>query len=491
MGKIELIREESIIQFGTGVLLRALPDFLIEKANSAGLNAGKVVAVKSTSSDVSLFKNSNCEFTVIEKGIRDGNLIRNPLKVRSVSRVLAAETQWEEVLDCARNPEISIVISNTTEAGLTYRDEDFRPGKAPQTFPGKLAACLFERFRTLGGKNTGMVVLPCELVVDNGRLLKEMVIRHSKMLIPAVNGSAKAVELFIDWIENENIFCNTLVDRIVPGGSEPGDLIKMDDTEYIDPLHTAAEPYLLWVIQGPESLKSKLKFVQADERIIITDNIQIYRERKLRILNGSNTHVAGVGFLAGCNTTFDTMEDSPVHEFTSKLILEEIVPTISGIVPDAVGYAHETMDRFRNPEIRYPLLQVALQYSSKMNSRNTETFFRFYEQTGKLPILSCLGLASFFVFYIPAGKKDGSYYGVRKGEPYNYRDDHTDFICGTMEHALKSGDFKSAVNDILKNTRIFTRDLSTLPGLTELICTMISDIRKSGMRKVLETVLQK
>ena len=491
MGNFDFKKKESTIQFGTGVLLRALPDFLLEKANSSGLSAGKIVAVKSTSSDVSQFHQRNCEFTVIEKGIRDGKVIRNPVKVRSVSRVLAAETQWEEVLDCARNPDIHIVISNTTEAGLTFRDEDFRPGRAPQTFPGKLSACLFERFSVLGVKNTGMVILPCELVVDNGMLLKEMVIRHAKMLIPALKGSPEAFEPFIDWIENENIFCNTLVDRIVPGRSEPGDLIIKGGEEYIDPLHTAAEPYLLWVIQGPESLKSKLKFVQADERIIITDNIEIYRERKLRILNGSNTHVAGVGFLAGCNTTFDTMEDGPVHEFTSKLILEEIVPTISSIVPDAVGYAHETMERFRNPEIRYPLLQVALQYSSKMNSRNTETFFRFYEQTGKLPMLSCLGLASFFVFYIPAGKKESSYFGVRNGEPYNYRDDYTDVICGTMEHALKSGDFKSAVNDILKNTRIFTRDLSTLPGLTELICKMIFDIRKSGMRKVLETVLQK
>lgn len=472
---------EKVIQFGTGMLLRALPDLLIHQANQKGIFNGLIVAVKSTSSDTSVFQKQNCRYTVIERGLGVPTNGSQTL-VTSISRVLSAETQWNEILACARNPEISIVISNTTEAGLVHKPENLFNG-IPSSFPGKLTLYLLERFKELGQKeNAGMVILPTELIPENGRLLKEYVLRH------ALENNLPAA--FSHWIDTKNHFCSTLVDRIVPGRFLPDNLIKNTESSYYDELHTAAEPYLLWAIDGNSSLKSKIEFVQADERIIMTENIAPYRERKLRILNGSNTHVAGVGFLAGCNTTFDTMADPLVSQYTSDLILHEIVPTIEQTVPDATRFAHETMDRFRNPEIRYPLLQIALQYSSKMNSRNTDTFFRYVELTGKLPVLSCLGLAAFFVFNTPNQKTASGFQGLRETEPYYYRDNHANEICGLLIGRSAPSEFSKAVTTILKNPAIFTRDLTTIPGLTELVTDQIMQIRAYGMNNVLQKILK-
>lgn len=472
---------EKIIQFGTGMLLRALPDLLIHQANQKGLYNGSIVAVKSTSSDTSAFQRQNNQYTVIERG-PDSQNETNQTLVTSISRVLAAETQWNTILDCARNPAINIVISNTTEAGLVYKPENLYSG-VPTSFPAKLTAYLLERFKAIGDQpESGMVILPTELLPDNGQLLKQFVLNH------ALENNLPTA--FYNWISTQNHFCNTLVDRIVPGRFLPDNVVKTADSTYFDELHTAAEPYLLWAIEASPEVKLKIKFVQTDERIIVTENIQPYRERKLRILNGSNTHVAGVGYLAGCNTTFDTMEDPLLARYTSDLILHEIVPTIQNTVPDAITFAHETMDRFRNPEIRYPLLQIALQYSSKMNGRNTETFFRYHQLTAQLPTLSCLGLASFFAFYTPAGISSTGYFGTRGTETYHYRDDHAEAICSKLINCKTSAEFSNAVTTILKNKSIFTKDLTEIPGLTELVTKQILDIRELGMNEVLKKTLQ-
>lgn len=463
------------------MLLRALPDLLIHQANQKGIFNGSIVAVKSTSSDTSAFKKQNCAYTVVERGPNHQSKAQIT-RVTAISRVLAAETQWTDILTCARNPEINIVISNTTEAGLTYKPENLFSG-IPASFPGKLCIYLLERFNSIGHlTESEMVILPTELLSENGQLLKNYLLRHSiENNLP---------EAFLTWINQKIHFCSTLVDRIVPGRFLTDNLVKTPESCYYDELHTAAEPYLLWAIEGNQSLISKIEFVKADERIKLSDDISPYRERKLRLLNGSNTHVAGVGFLAGCNTTFDTMEDLLVGQYTSNLMLREIVPTIDNMVPDATPFAHETMDRFRNPEIRYPLLQIALQFSSKMNSRNTETFFRYHELTGNLPMLSCLGLAAYFVFNTPQQKTNTGFLGSRGQESYQYRDDHAAYVCGALFGCNTFNQFSEAVNNILKNPAIFTKDLTTIPGLANLVIHQIMDIRSLGMKEVIKKTLQ-
>ena len=533
--------KERIIQFGTGMLLRALPDFLIDKANKASFYDGTIVQVKSTSSETKLFNQQQNQYFVLEKGLESGKMVSRVVRINSISKTLAAQHQWAEILECARNPKINVLLSNTTEAGLVHTPEVLSE-KVPSSFPAKLTVYLHERFKAFGGsKESGMVLLPCELLVNNGELLRSFVLHHAE--------ANRLGNDFIHWIKTANYFCNTLVDRIVPGKSEQGDQIVFEGKSFTDPLHTAAETYLLWAIELPktpsapspplgfarskgsgaessevlERILEVIKFVKADERMIITDDLTPYRERKLRILNGSNTMVSAVGHLAGLQSTYDTVTDPTLLRYTSDLINKEIIPTIADLCPDAEAFAAETLDRFRNEAIRYPLLTIASQYASKMNSRNVETIFRYWTLRKELPLNCCIGLAAFFIFYLHDGKENDQYYRLHEGGKFFYKDEHATYLCQTLEKIKKDTSTTStpspplgfargkgsgaessgvdnlgqknsdATNDqvsetirtILSNKNIFSRDLGEIPGLIQQVAEIFLAIRQKGMNEVL------
>ena len=468
-----------IIQFGTGMLLRALPDWLIDHANKKGLYDGSIVLVKSTSADKGALEKQHGQYTVLERGTLNGQVIDRAWPVTSVSGILAASNQWPEVLEVMRSPHLELVISNTTEAGLVYRPETLDDVAVPVSFPGKLTRCLLERFRTFSGEATsGLVILPTELLVDNGLILRNFVIRHAR--------ENNLGEAFIHWVEQHNRFCSTLVDRIVPGRCEPDDMVTVDGVTFCDEAHTAAEPYLLWAIEGDEEIRRRIGFYGVHPGLVVTPDLTPYREQKLRILNGSNTMVAAVGWLAGCDTTYDTMTNEQVCRYTVNLIREEILPTIAGRCPQAESFAQETLDRFRNAYIRYPLLTIARQYSSKMNSRNVETIFRYVESNGALPQRLCIGLAAFFVFWQAAGKDEKGWYGLRGDRKFYYEDDHAGFLApliSRMGHDV--GQIKKVIDEVFSYSPIFSRSLSEIPGLTECVAGYISAIQQNGMAEVL------
>ena len=486
-GKItsESTRLPRIIQFGTGMLLRALPDFLIQEAIDQGRLNGSVVIVKSTGADVSEFSNQDNLYTVLIKGLRNGQQVQEHKIISCVSSVVSAVDNWSVVLQYAAQPAVDILISNSTEAGFIYKPEIFDEQAAPSTFPAKLTRYLYERFRLLGEMDApGLIILPTELISENGLVLRSFVERHAEHnLLP---------ELFINWLRIKNYFCNTLVDRIVPGKCEPNDVIQINGVSYTDKLHTAAEPYALWAIEGDEAIKEKLSFFSEGSAAFVTNNLEPYKERKLRILNGSNTFMAGLGWQMDCTTTYDTMMLDQTRIYTRQLIFEEIIPTIEKRCADLETFANETLDRFSNPEIRYPLQTIARGYSGKMNNRNVETFFRYYEIKGQLPVLSCLGLASFFVYYIPAGCDNGVYYMMRDGVKYNYHDDKAELLCSLLSGVSSNPEMlKEKIQEILKNNSIFSRDLTTLPGLLDVVARFASQILETGMPRVLRGVLSK
>lgn len=469
---------ERVLQFGTGMLLRALPDWIIDRFNASSQDGGSIVMVKSTSGDKGVLQDQLGLYTVIEAGLEEGKMVRRPRIIRSISRILAAETEWSTILDCARNRHIDIIISNATEAGLAYVQEDILLQPAPKSFPGKLTRYLWERFQTFqGDPDAGMVILPTELLVDNGPLLHAFVRKH------AVH--ANLPQEFLEWLDRYNHFCSTLVDRIVPGKCEPGDVVTYEGVSYLDRAHTAAEPYLLWAIQGNEDIKSRLWFAPADSRVIVTQDLTPYREQKLRILNGSNTMVAAVGFLAGCDTTYDTMTDPLICSYVEGLVYKEILPTLTGRCPDAESFAAETLDRFRNEAIRYPLLTIAKQYTAKMNSRNIETIFRCSESGLDYKRL-LLGLAAYMVFHQAKGKENNVWYALRGPERYSFTDDHVEAVCSICS---MMGDNPSSVSAavcaLFQNPVLFSSDLTSIPGLTEVVVQYVLAIQKNGMRELL------
>ncbi len=476
---------EQILQFGTGVLLRGLVDDLIDRGNREGCFRGRVVVIKSTGPDTHDFALQDNLYTLVEKGSFPGGQSRKTRVIGSLSRVIAAPAAWQEVVSCAADPRIRILVSNTTEAGLVYHPESLGGPQSPLTFPAKLTSCLWNRFKSLGGgKDSGMVILPTELVVDNGVVLKKMVLDHAR--------ENRLGDAFLHWLEEDNRFCSTLVDRIVPGKSEAGDEIDTGSIAYNDLLHTSAESYLLWAIQGGPDLAGRLGFGEASPGMVIRRDIGPLREQKLRILNGSNSFVAGLGYLYGCQTTWDTMQDPVLRAYVERQIFEEILPTLEGICPDAPAFAREVLDRFANPGIRYPLLQITLQYCSKMDSRNGMTFLRHFQARGVLPPLCTLGVAGFLQFHVPAGKKDGVYFGIRGARSYVYRDDLSQILCAVLEDADlgNEGSLTNLVQRIYSDSRLFRTDLGQLGGFCAAVASWMVRMHREGVPAAVRQALQ-
>lgn len=468
-----------ILQFGTGMLLRGLVGDMVEKSNEDGSFSGKIVVVKSTGPDVSDFERQDNVYTLLIRGIEDGRKVNDLSLNSSIKAVYAAEKDWDNILQAAADPALQTIISNTTEAGLAYEDEWIEDHKPPRSFPGKLFACLLHRYKVFKGwDDSGVVVLPLELVHKNGEVLKEYIIKHARR--------NNAGEGFLEWLHT-NDFCNTIVDRIVPGRTEEDDIIEVENATYKDLLHVTAEPYNLLAVEGGKKVKEKIGFGKNIPGFIVAESIEDLKEQKLRILNGSNTLVACPAIIAGLVTTYDTMQDQTFSKYTESLIHEEILPTIKSICPNAVRFSTQVLDRFRNPFIRYPLTNICFQATSKMNSRVTATINWQYRQFGEPGALTLIGLASWFIYYTPKGKDAGKYYCEFNGKRYYYRDDNAAYVL----EILATKGYEEGVPGILQNTKLFQVEPEFISDLERRTVSMISTILKNGVTKTIQESLKK
>jgi len=295
---------EKIIQFGTGVLLRGLPDFYIDKANREGVFNGRIVIVKSTDQgDTVAFEQQDNLYTTCVRGIENKETLNQQIVNASISRVFTATKDWDQIIEAAINPAIKIIISNTTEAGITSSSEDISVG-VPSSFPGKLLAILFARFQECkGDPNAGFIILPTELISNNADQLKEYVLQ-----LAAINHMN---QLFIRWIKTANSFCNTLVDRIVPGKLASEDYKETTSKlGYDDELMIMVEPFSLWAIESSDpQVIEKLSFAQVNNGVAIVPDIQKFKELKLRLLNGTHTLSCAIALLMGFDTVKKAMEN--------------------------------------------------------------------------------------------------------------------------------------------------------------------------------------
>jgi len=393
---------EKVLQFGTGVLLRGLPDYFIDKANRQGLFNGRVVVVKSTDSgDAGLFDRQDGLYTLCVRGIEDGRKAEENIICSSISRVLSAKDQWKEILALARRPEMQIVISNTTEVGIQLVEDDVRL-EPPVSFPGKLLGFLYERYQAFGeSPESGMVIVPTELIVDNGKKLAS--------IVRELAGRCGLEADFLLWLERHCRFCSSLVDRIVPGKPDAAALQQLEhDLGYTDGLLAVCEVYRLWAIEGGEEVRRVLSFGGADEGVIIEPDIGIYRELKLRMLNATHTLSCGLAVLAGFTTVKRGMDDAAFSAFVSDLMMKEIAPSIPyrPAVEQARDFGLKVLDRFRNPHLQHQWMSITMQYSSKMKSRVVPVLLEHYKHHSEAPAHIALGWAAFLLF-MRAEKKEG------------------------------------------------------------------------------------
>lgn len=464
---------ERVLQFGTGVLLRGLPDYFIDKANRQGVFNGRIVVVKSTSGgDMTTFARQDNLYTLCIRGVENRELVEETIVCSAISRVLSAKQQWDEVLQVATSPELQIVISNTTEVGIQLIQDDVRQSP-PESFPGKLLAVLYARYQAFNGDPTkGLVIVPTELIPDNGTKLEAILLELAHR--NALEGP------FIDWLESANTCCNSLVDRIVPGRPDPATHHALtEQLGYEDDLLTISEVYRLWAIEGDESVQNVLSFHKADENIVIRPNIDLFRELKLRLLNGTHTLSCGLAFLSGFDTVREAMDDELLSSFISGVMLGELIPGIPYPVDEkaAQRFGFQVLDRFRNPFIEHRWLAITMQYSAKMQMRNIPTLLHYYRQLGVTPRYITLGFAAYLLFMKATTQEDEVWYGERVGVNYPIYDAQAGYFADLWARLSP----QALTTTVLQNTTLWGHDLNQLPGFADSVSLYLVQMIETGV----------
>jgi len=472
---------EKVLQFGTGVLLRGLPDYFIDKANKQGIFNGRVVIVKSTSQGgTDAFGRQDNLYTQCIRGIENGKQVNEAVINASISRVLTATEDWAAILACAADPDIQVIISNTTEVGIVLHNNDDVYAAPPVSFPGKLLAFLLERYKKFNGAaEAGMVIIPTELITENGTKLKNIVVELAKQ--------NKLDNAFIGWITSANDFCNSLVDRIVPG-QLPGDDKAATESRlgYKDDLMIMSEVYRLWAIEtASERTKEILSFSKADAGVIMAPNIDKYRELKLRLLNGSHTFSCALAIQMGFSTVKQAMGDKAFLAFISNLMFEEIVPAIiSDKVTEDAGrqFATAVLDRYSNPFIEHQWLSISLQYSSKMKMRNVPVLLQYYEKRHSVPRYMALGFAAYLLFMKSEKNGNNLFTGNTGDKSYPINDDR----AGELYQLWQTGNTDNFVANTLASENLWGTNLAALPGFRDAVLANVVDIHQHGIHQALQ-----
>ena len=468
---------EKMLQFGTGVLLRALPDYFIDKANREGVFNGRIVVVKSTENgNTSDFDKQDGLYTLHIQGLANGGEVEEQIINSSISRVLSASKDWESILKVMHNPHLQIIVSNTTEVGIELVQDDITR-HPPTSYPGKLLALLYERYKAFGASDkSGLVIIPTELIVDNGKKLESIVfeLAHLNKLEPA----------FMDWLESCNHFCSSLVDRIVPGKPQPTqNEIFEKRSGYNDELRVVAEPYNLWAIEGNEYVRSVLSFSQVDAGVVIAPDIEIFRELKLRLLNATHTLTCAVAILAGFKTVKEAMDNQPFASFIKQLMTVEIAPAIPYMIDEKAksDFIDIVLDRFRNASIAHQWISISAQYSSKLKSRVLPLLLNYYKQKKAVPEYFAFGFAA-FIRFMKTAQVDGGFKGRVNGVEYNVTDSNAEilFKAWSFDQPVK------VVNCILKDTLLWGLDLTRLDGFKDAVTQKLEQIINQGTLPVLE-----
>lgn len=465
---------ERIIQFGEGNFLRAFVDWQIDLLNEhTDLNAGVVIVRPIQSDFPPSLSTQDGLYTTIIRGLNEkGEAVSDARLIRSVNREISVYDHYDEFLTLAHNPDMRFVFSNTTEAGISYHAADKFDDAPAVSYPAKLARLLFERFSYFNGAaDKGWIIIPCELIDYNGEALRELVLRYAQeWALP---------QAFIQWLNDANSFCSTLVDRIVTG--YPRDEVASLEAQlgYHDGFIDTAEHFYLFVIQGPKSLAAELRLDKFPLNVLIVDDIKPYKERKVAILNGAHTALVPVAFLAGLDTVGDAMNDAEICAFVEKAIYEEIIPVLDLPREELESFASAVTGRFRNPYIKHQLLSIALNGMTKYRTRILPQLLAGQQATGQLPARLTFALAALIAFYR----------GERHGERYPVQDDAhwlTRYQQLWAQHHDKQIDTRSLVEAVLSESNHWEQDLTQVKGLVEQVTLDLDAILHQGMREAVK-----
>lgn len=474
-GKVE--RPVKVLQFGEGNFLRAFVDYMIDIANESGKFDGDIVLVKPIEfGNLDRFHNQECQYTVQLRGRVDGEPKKINRVVTSVADAVDAYTEYEKYADFAKLDTLQFIVSNTTEAGIVYDASDSIELNPPKSYPGKLAKFLYERYKHFDGAlDKGLVMLPVELIDDNGLHLRECVLKQAD--------NWKLEEGFKEWLDKACVFTSTLVDRIVTGYPRDEAAELCNEFGYNDELIVTGEPFALWVIESPKDISGMLPLPEAGLPVIFTEDHHPYKQRKVRILNGAHTSFVLASYLCGNDIVLESMNDELVLNFIKSTLFDEVIPTLTLPKQELMEFADAVLSRFNNPYVKHAHLSISLNSVSKWRARCMPSFLDYVKNEHKLPSHLTFSIAALMAFYTGSEIRDKALIGHRNGEEYNIMDDAAVLEFFAANSGKEPADYTKAV---LSNEDFWGQDLSAIEGLTDAITEYITVIRADGMRKAME-----
>lgn len=478
-------RAEKVLQFGEGNFLRAFVDWQIDIANEkTDFNSNVVIAQPLASGLSKMINDQNGKYTTILRGVKNDKIVKEFRKITSVSRCINIYENFNDYIKLAESEDLRFIISNTTEAGISYAPNCTLNDTPPISFPAKITQLLYKRYLSFNKKGHGIIFIPCELIEKNGDNLKKIIVQYAKEW---------ALEKdFLSWIDNECIFCNSLVDRIVTGYPREEANEICNELGYEDNLLDTAELFHLWVIETQgniEELKKEFPLAQAGLNVIWTDDMSFYRTRKVRILNGVHTLSVLASHLYGVETVDEALNNPTLFKFINKGLFEEIIPSMDGDKDMLTDYAKDVLDRFKNPYLRHKVLSISLNSTSKFKTRDLPSVLGYYDKYNKIPSTLAFSLASLIKFYEGSGIENRSMKANYNDKSYLINDDES--VLHFFEDLYKNNDKNSAegrakiVNSVLSNSTWWGSDLTKLTGFENEVYKHFSSIVSNGINKAL------
>lgn len=465
-------RPVKIVQFGEGNFLRSFVDRIIDEANEQGIYNGNIIMIKPIPrGSIENFKAQDCLYTALTRGIEKGNKIDETRVITCIEDLIDPYTQFEDYMALACLDTLECVVSNTTEAGIVYEETDNLEDTPALSFPGKLTQFLYKRYKHFdGAKEKGLIFMPCELIDHNGDLLKQCVLNYAKRW--------QLKDAFVEWIGKSNTFCNTLVDKIVPGYPKGEEESLVERLGYEDKLITVSEPFTFWAIEGPSFVQTVLPIDQLDFQIVFLEDITPYRERKVRILNGAHTSMICPSYLVGNETVEESVKHPIIRKYIEQCVYKEIIPSLTYLLEEKElkQFADDVMERFENPFIRHEILSIALNTTSKWKVRILPSLKDYLKRYETLPEGLVFSFAAHLVFYRhPVEDK------------YTLQDDA--YVLERYNQ-LRELPTKQFVKEIVQDKKLWDEDLSLITGFEELVYEYVEKIESKGMLETLRAILE-
>ena len=458
-----------VLQFGEGNFLRAFADWMIHKLNNS-LNSkmGVVIVQPLENGMVPLLNTQDNLYHVLLSGIKDGKPIQTSELIDCVIDAVNPYLDYELYQKYFLSPELELVISNTTEAGISRIEDENLEALPPKSFPGKITQLLYQRYRHFkGDKSKGLTFFCCELIDKNATILKEIVVELAE--------KHQLEKGFVDWLHESCTFCNTLVDRIVTGFPKDNIQEIQASLGYKDNLVVTGEYFHLWAIEAPMAIREKFPFDKAGLNVVWPDDMTKFRDKKVRILNGSHTALVPIGLLCGYQTVKEAFDDEAISTFITRMVANEVIPNIDGDKEALTTFANEILERFFNPYIRHFLKDISLNSTSKWMTRDYPSLIDYFNTNNEVPPKLSLSLAALIVLYR----------GEYKHLSFTINDttEHVSFIQNEWKN-MKS--YESLTKAILSNDKIWGIDLSLITGLTEVIGEYIRVILEDDIRTAIK-----